>query len=121
GFCVIASRLGAVVIVLGTLIFSLRLIGREEAELSATQGETYQKFLVTVPKLIPSLMPRLPAGGSKPHWGQPLLGDGFFYGFAAAMLAFVLTLNFKWFGITMLASMSLYFVSRLLLAKSSVR
>src|SRR5271157_2404437 len=55
GLAMLASRTGAVVIILGESLIMLRLIGREEAALEQSQGEPYRAFLAAVPRLWPSL------------------------------------------------------------------
>ena len=77
GFSLLASRLGAVLLVSLMGIFVWRLMGREEAELAASQGERYRAYRAAVPKLIPALRPRLPAGGRAPAWGQAFVGEIF--------------------------------------------
>jgi protein-S-isoprenylcysteine O-methyltransferase Ste14 len=75
GFALAASPLGFVVIVGGLTLFYYRLIAREESQLKETQGDSYLQFLRTVPRLIPSLTPRFPAGGLAPRWGQAFFGE----------------------------------------------
>lgn len=95
GMGLMASRLGWVMLVVLHLIFLHRLIGREEEELLLTQGERYRKFCNAVPRLFPSLTPRLPSGGIKALWGQAWLSEAFFFwGFTAATAAFAFTLKF---------------------------
>jgi protein-S-isoprenylcysteine O-methyltransferase Ste14 len=103
----LASRTGWFVIVLIMTIFQYRLIGREEAELLRTQGQRYRAYLEAVPRLFPSLSPRLRSGDRKPRWKQAWLTEAFFFwGFAAAMAAFAATLNvvyfFAIFGLSMM-------------------
>lgn len=97
GMGVLASRLGFAVIVLGMVIFVLRLIGREEAELTASQGESYLNYRKAVPCLVPSLSPRVPAGSGRSQWKQSFQGEGFFWGFAIATVAFAITLKVTYF------------------------
>jgi protein-S-isoprenylcysteine O-methyltransferase Ste14 len=111
GMGFLASRLGFVVIVLGNLIFCLRLIGLEESNLQKEQGESYFEFCRRVPRLWPSLRPRLPDSGLKPHWKQALIGELFMWGFFVAMAAFAVTLNAKALWITIAASIVLYIAS----------
>src|SRR5208282_256162 len=73
GLALLASRTGSVVLILGNLLIVLRLIGREETALAQSQGEAYRAFLATVPRLWPSLRPRLPSGGLQPKWFQAFL------------------------------------------------
>ncbi len=96
GMGLVASRLGFVVLVFGMLAFILRLIGREEAQLSATQGEPYRRFCAAVPRLFPSPTPRLPASGARARWGQAWAGEAYFWGFVLAMAMLTLTLNATW-------------------------
>lgn len=93
----LASRTGALVMVLAMLVFEFRLIGREEYELLETQGDRYRSYRNAVPRIWPSLRPRLPSGGMKPHWRQAWLGEAFFWGFAAAVASFAATLKPNYF------------------------
>jgi protein-S-isoprenylcysteine O-methyltransferase Ste14 len=109
GMGLMASRIGYAVIVVGTLIINLRLIGREEAELTETQGESYRNYVKTVPRLIPSVTPRVPSGGGRSQWKQALQGEGFFWGFSAATVAFAITMKLAVLWITLAISFALYF------------
>lgn len=93
GFAMAASRLGFLVIVGGLTLFYYRLILREESLLSGTQGESYRQFLKAVPRLVPSLTPRVAAGGLAPRWGQALIGETFMWFFAVALACFAATLS----------------------------
>lgn len=112
GMASMASRIGAVVIVAGMILFLLRLINREEAALAASQGESYKRYLATVPCLVPSLTARLSSSGAKPHWGQALLGETFMWGFAAAVVAFAVTLNIRVYWWVLAVSFIGYAISR---------
>lgn len=117
GMGLMASRVGYAVMVVGIIIFNLRLIGREEAELTATQGESYRNYLKAVPCLIPSLKPRLPAGGGRSQWKQAFQGEGFFWGFSAAAVVFAVTLKLAAFWITLAIAFALYFWMQAILKK----
>jgi protein-S-isoprenylcysteine O-methyltransferase Ste14 len=108
GMGLLASRLGFAVIVIGNIVFCLRLIGLEESNLRKEQGESYTEFCRRVPRLLPSLQPRLPDSGLKPHWGQAFLGELFMWGFFAAVVAFAITLSQKALWVTMAISLFLY-------------
>ena len=95
GMSVLASWPGALIIILGVTIFSLRLIGREEQALSQTQGASFEGFKAAVPRLLPAWSPRLPASGDVPRWRQAWLAESFIWAFALALLCFALTLNTK--------------------------
>jgi protein-S-isoprenylcysteine O-methyltransferase Ste14 len=88
-----ASRLGFVIIVTTLTVLFIRLAGREEAELEKQQGESYREYCRRVPRLWPSLTPRLPAGQTKPQWGQAFRGEAFMWAFALAVGTFAATLS----------------------------
>jgi hypothetical protein len=91
GIALAASRSGFVVLVVAVTVFQYRLTLREERALAATQGESYRRYLAAVPRMLPSLRPRLPASGTVPRWGQAFLGEIFMWGFALTFVLFVAT------------------------------
>jgi protein-S-isoprenylcysteine O-methyltransferase Ste14 len=93
GVGLMASRLGFVFLVVALTLLFIRLIGREEAELEQQQGESYREYCRLVPRLWPSLTPRLPTGQTKPQWGQAFRGEAFMWGFALAVASFAVTLS----------------------------
>ena len=93
GLAMLASRIGAVVIILGAWLIVARLIGREEAALVESQGEPYRAFLAAVPSLWPSLRPRLPAGGMETRWLHALLGEAWLWIFALNGMLLAWTLD----------------------------
>jgi protein-S-isoprenylcysteine O-methyltransferase Ste14 len=116
GMGLLASRVGILVIVVGNLTFCLRLIGLEESNLQREQGESYIEFCRRVPRLWPSLKPRLPDSGLQPHWKQAFLGELFMWGFFAAVAVFAVTLNSKAMWITIAVSIILYIASSYLIS-----
>jgi protein-S-isoprenylcysteine O-methyltransferase Ste14 len=92
-----ASRLGFAILVIGMTVFVIRLLLREEGELALQQGESYRKYCATVPRLIPSLTPRVPSSGEKADWGPALRAESMYWIMALAMAAFAITLNIKIF------------------------
>jgi hypothetical protein len=92
----LASRIGAIVIVGGALAITLALIDAEERQLTAAQGESYAAYRRSVPRLVPSLTPRLPAASLAPRWGQAFAGEGMFWGLALGMILFAVTLQPAW-------------------------
>src|SRR6266567_290460 len=96
-FAMTASRLGCVVIVGGLTLFYYRLIAREESLLRKRQGEAYRQFLALVPRLMPSLSPRVAAGGIAPRWGQAIIGEIFMWLFVLAATSLAVTLNQRMF------------------------
>ena len=96
-FAMTASRLGFVVIVGGLTLFYYRLIAREESLLRERQGEAYHQFLALVPRLMPSLSPRVAAGGLAPRWGQAIIGELFMWPFVLAATSLAVTLSQRTF------------------------
>lgn len=95
GLGLMASRLGWVVITLGMLVFSLRLIGLEESQLAAAHSESFETYRRAVPRFVPSLRPRLPRGDLVPRWGQALLGETFMWTFVLALTTLTVTLDVR--------------------------
>jgi protein-S-isoprenylcysteine O-methyltransferase Ste14 len=93
GLALTASRSGFVLLVVAITFFQYRLTLREEGALLATQGEGYRRYVAAVPRMIPSLQPRVPAGGMRPRWGQAFYGEFFMWGFALTFVLFVATGN----------------------------
>ncbi len=54
-------------------VFLIRLILGEEAFLAPKLGEPYLAYKKAVPRLIPSLWPRVAASGQSPNWTRALL------------------------------------------------
>ena len=96
GLAMLASRIGAIVIIGGVFAITLALIADEERHLTAAQGESYAAYKRAVPRLVPSLTPRLPAANLAPRWGQAFAGEGMFWGFALGMILFAVTLQPVW-------------------------
>ena len=76
------SPSGAIVCIVLVGVFQLRLIGAEEDFLTAQFGEPYVAYLATVPRLIPSLRPRLRASSQPARWGTSFLGESYMWGTA---------------------------------------
>ncbi len=91
GIGIAASRSGFVLMVLAITFFQYRLILREERALQATQGEGYRRYLAAVPRMLPSLRPRVPASGMRPEWGQAIRGELFMWAFALTFVLFAVT------------------------------
>ncbi len=111
GIGLMASRLGCLFMILAMYVFVFRLILREEEGLLHTQSYSYAAYRNTVPRLFPALIPRVPAAGNQPRWGQALAGEMFIWLFGVAVLCFAITLNFKLTCIIFGASLGIYFVA----------
>jgi len=110
GMVPMASRTGSLVLVLGTIPFVFRLILREEACLLESQGDGYRRYFETVPRLWPSLRPRVPAGGARPNWVDGFVGETCMWGLAIGMAVFDVTLRLVHFWVIMGAGFAVYFL-----------
>jgi len=105
------SRLGFFVAVAAMLIFSYRLIFREEADLQADQGERYQIYRKAVPRLWPALSPRVASSGRSADWKEGFKAESWYWGFALSIAAFALTLKLWLFFVILGASLAWFWMS----------
>ena len=108
GMGLLTSRLGALVLIGGGLLFHLRLIGREEAALAAAQGESFRAYAARVPRFLPSLRARAPTVGRAPRWGDGFAGEAFFWVIALAVTTFAITLEPRGLLVISLGGAALY-------------
>ena len=97
----LASRIGFIILSVGMILFVYRLILREEANLLRSQGESYRRYFEAVPRLIPSLRPRVPASGARPDWADGFIGEIFMWGLAGGLAVFTLTRRLRYYWIIM--------------------
>lgn len=121
GCGLMASRLGMAFIVLAMLLFDYRLIGREEAGLRQSQGEAYLRYLAAVPRLVPSLHPRVEVSGARPRWAQAFAGESMFWLFALGALIFTATLSLRVAGPIFAASTVVYLIAVFTLKRRALR
>jgi protein-S-isoprenylcysteine O-methyltransferase Ste14 len=113
------SRLGFFVAVIAMLVFCYRLILREEAELQASQGQPYHAYCKAVPRLWPSLWPRVASAGRQARWIEGIKAESWYWGFAAALIAYAITLKLTLFFVILMVSLVLFWVSSMALHKKS--
>jgi protein-S-isoprenylcysteine O-methyltransferase Ste14 len=75
---------GAVFAIVAITVIQLRLIGAEEAFLSARLGQQYLDYQARVPRLWPAFRARISASGVTPAWGMAFLGEIYMWGVAVA-------------------------------------
>jgi protein-S-isoprenylcysteine O-methyltransferase Ste14 len=114
------SRLGFFVAVVAMLVFCYRLILREETDLQAGQGEQYQYYRKAVPRLWPAPWPRIACAGRQARWADGFKAESWYWGFAAALVAFAITLKLTLFFAIGAASLVLFWVSSVVLRKKSI-
>jgi len=108
GFGLMASRLGFAVLVLGIIFFDYRLILREEAGIAAGQGDSFRAYCAAVPRLLPTLRPKLMSAQRMPNWQDGVLGEAFMWVMAAAVAVFAITLNLNVYFIVLTSSFVVY-------------
>jgi protein-S-isoprenylcysteine O-methyltransferase Ste14 len=114
GIGLLAPPLGFVLLVILQALFHYRLALREETELSREQGESYRRYSESVPRLLPSLIPRVPSGNLEPHWKQGVLGEIFIAGLAAGTICFAITGKPTVLEWAVGLALATYFIARLL-------
>ena len=117
GMGALMSRTGSLVAILAMLVFCYRLICREEAELQASQGQQYEAYRKAVPRFWPSVWPRIAAAGRQANWAAGLKAESWYWGLAAAVVAFALTLKLKLFRVILGVSIVLFWASSRILQK----
>jgi protein-S-isoprenylcysteine O-methyltransferase Ste14 len=113
------SRLGFLVAMIAMVVFCYRLILREEAELQASQGQPYHAYCKAVPRLWPSLWPRVASAGRQARWMEGIKAESWYWGFAAALIAYAITLKLTLFFVILVGSLVLFWVSSMALQKKS--
>ena len=93
GVGALASPAGFVFLVIGMLTFHYRLILREESELRAARGQSYEAYLRAVPRIFPSARPRVPPSGQRPNWNAGWRAECRCFCFAPALFVFAVTLD----------------------------
>jgi protein-S-isoprenylcysteine O-methyltransferase Ste14 len=78
-------RSGAILTLLAIWLLQLYLILGEETFLAEKLGAPYLAYCARVPRLWPSLKPRVPPQGSHPRWGQAFAGEIYFWGVALSL------------------------------------
>jgi protein-S-isoprenylcysteine O-methyltransferase Ste14 len=97
GMGAMMSRVGCAVAVAAMLVFCYRLILREETDLKAAQGDRYDRYVEAVPRLWPSLLPRIASAGQRPNWAAGFKAELWYWGFPMAVLAFAVSLDLRIF------------------------
>jgi protein-S-isoprenylcysteine O-methyltransferase Ste14 len=118
GFSTMVPPVGCVLLIGGMGLYVLQLVGREESFLLDKQGEAYRAYLERVPRLWPSLRPRVPAGGTTPCWGQAWMGEMMMWAFFLGSTYFAFTFDMKVFEIVVVGGFLLSRVIRRFLRRT---
>ncbi len=121
GFGSMMSRLGFILAMAAMLLFCYRLIFREESELQASQGEVYDAYRRAAPRMWPALWPNIAASRRAAKWSEGCKAESWYWGFAASVVAFALTLKLVYFFVILGASLALFGVLANMWKESAVR
>jgi protein-S-isoprenylcysteine O-methyltransferase Ste14 len=108
---------GAVVFIVLEGVFYFRLILGEEAFLAAQQGDAYLEYCRRVPRLMPSLGPRIPSSDTRPQWLTALAAEIFPVLYAVCLAALAWRYNPMLLIRCLLVTFGLSLVTRALLPK----
>ena len=78
---------GAIWVIVGIAIVQAALVAGEERFLLASRGEEYAAYMRAVPRWIPALRAKVPAMGTRPRWGEALLGEAYIWAVAVIFAA----------------------------------
>jgi protein-S-isoprenylcysteine O-methyltransferase Ste14 len=119
GMGAMMSRTGFVLVVILMVTFCYRLILREESELQGAHNDQYEQYKNSVPRLIPSLRPHVTSDGRRANWATGFRAESWYWGFAAALLAFTGTLKINVFFAILTVSILLFWGSSWVFQKKS--
>lgn len=87
GISILMPPSGAIFFLVATFFFYFRLILGEEDYLAAQLGKPYLEYCRRVPRIVPSLRPRLVPSGLRAQWMQGFIGEIFMFAFACCLAA----------------------------------
>ena len=119
GMASMMSRAGGALAVAAMTIFCYRLIFREESELRASQGESYERYCRAVPRLWPSPWPRVPPAGRAARWAAGFKAESWYWGFPLSVAAFAITFKLWVFFVVFGAGLGLFWILTSALQKHS--
>src|SRR5262249_305981 len=121
GYGVGASRLGFLFMIAAMWLFGYRLIVREEEGLLEAQGSSFAAYMKAVPRLWPSITPRIAGSGKRPQWAQALAAEMFFWLIGVAVLSFAITMNIVVAGVVLLLGLAFFFIAVPLVKRARLR
>lgn len=87
GVSILMPPSGAVVFLVGTVLFYFRLILGEEDYLAKRMGAGYEDYRRRVPRILPSVNPRIPPSGAQPNWLEGVVAECYPAAFALCLAA----------------------------------
>ena len=87
------SRAGFPILIAAETLLFFRVIAREEMRLEQTYGDRFREYCRRVPRLLPSIRPRIAADGESARWRQAFWHQAFQWGLVVTLAAFACTLS----------------------------
>lgn len=84
----------------------------EERKLTIERGDAYTAYLKRVPRFLPAIAPRIPAGSARPHWLQGFVGEIHLWGMTITYLIFAHRYNVTILEQGVLISVGITFLAR---------
>jgi protein-S-isoprenylcysteine O-methyltransferase Ste14 len=112
GLAILMPPSGALFAIVLVWIFQVRLALAEEPFLAAQFGQPYLHYAAAVPRFLPYPTPRAEAAGTRPHWGQAVLGELYFIGVFAVMAVLGWNFNGQWLRQGILISLGVWLIAR---------
>lgn len=108
---------GALLLLTANFLQILRLIFREEDYMEAQQGDAYRAYKEKVPRLFPSLAPRVPQSSAQPKWPQAFVAEIFYLAMTGCFLVLAWRYNAMLLLQALLVCFGLSLVARAFVAK----
>jgi protein-S-isoprenylcysteine O-methyltransferase Ste14 len=118
GIAILMPLSGAIFFVIASLLQFYRLILREEPYLAAQQGQAYLDYKARVPRLLPSLVAKIPASSVQPHWLLAVAGETFYVATTLCFLVLAWRYNAGLMSQAVLVCFGLSLVMRAMLPRS---
>jgi protein-S-isoprenylcysteine O-methyltransferase Ste14 len=87
GVAILMPPSGALVFLVGTVLFYFRLILGEEDFLAKQMGLAYEEYRRRVPRIVPRLRPRIASSGAQPNWLEGVVAECYPAAFALCLAA----------------------------------
>lgn len=119
GMGALMSRTGFFVAAVAMVVFCYRLILRERRNCRQLRVKATERYRQTAPRLWPSLRARVASSGTPARWFEGFKAEGWYWGFALAVIAFAITLSLKLFFCILGGSLGLFRISSFLLQRKA--
>lgn len=119
GVTILMRPSGAAFAIVASFVQMLRLILREEPYMQAQQGEEYLAYKSRVPRLFPSVVPRVPRSAVQPQWLQALLAEIFYVAMTGCFVALAWRYNANLLTQALLICFGLSLVARAFVMKEA--